>query len=70
MPVRIRPARASVNATASNGDARPDNRLALMDQGFFAGQRAAGQDEVMQVVWLYEHALDFEGLRRISPQSR
>jgi hypothetical protein len=36
-----------------------------MDQGFFAGQRAAGQDEVMQVVWLYEHALDFDGLRRV-----
>ena len=36
-----------------------------MDQGFFAGQRAAGQNEVMQVVWLYEHALDFDGLRRV-----
>jgi hypothetical protein len=36
-----------------------------MDQGFFAGQRAAGQNEVMQVVWLYEHPLDFDGLRRV-----
>jgi hypothetical protein len=63
--VRIRPARASVNGPASNGDARPDNQLALMDQGFFAGQRAAGQNEVMQVVWLYEHALDFDGLGRV-----
>ena len=36
-----------------------------MDQGFFAGQRAAGQNEVMQVVWLYEHALDFDGLKRV-----
>jgi hypothetical protein len=35
-----------------------------VDQGFFAGQRAADQDEVMQVVWLYEHAIDFDGLRR------
>jgi hypothetical protein len=35
-----------------------------VDQGFFAGQRAAGQDEVMQVVWVYEHAIDFDGLRR------
>jgi hypothetical protein len=65
VPVRIRTARASLHGTASNGDGRPDNRLALMDQGFFAGQRAAGQDEVMQVVWLYEHALDFDGLRRV-----
>jgi hypothetical protein len=54
-----------VNGSASNRDARPDNQLALMDQGFFAGQRAAGQNEVMQVVWLYEHALDFDGLRRV-----
>jgi hypothetical protein len=65
VPVRIRPARASVNGTASNGDAQPDNRLELVDQGFFVGQRAAGQNEVMQVVWVYEHALDFDGLRRI-----
>jgi hypothetical protein len=36
-----------------------------MDQGFFSGQRAAGQNEVMQVVWVYEHALDFDGLRRV-----
>ena len=49
----------------SNGDARPDNRLALVDQGFFAGQRAAGQNEVMQVVWLYKHGIDFDGLRRV-----
>jgi hypothetical protein len=50
VPVRISPARASVNGRASNGAERPDNRLAFVDQGFFAGQRAAGQDEVMQVV--------------------
>ncbi len=64
MAVRIRPARASFNSRASNGDARPDNRLALVDQGFFVGHRAIGQKEVMQVVWLYEHAIDFDGLRR------
>jgi hypothetical protein len=52
-------------AIRTNHDARPDNRLALMDQGFFSGQRAAGQNEVMQVVWLYEHALDFDGLKRV-----
>jgi hypothetical protein len=62
--VRIRPARASFNGRQSNGEARQDNRLALVDQGFFAGQSAAGQKEVMQVVWVYEHAIDFDGLRR------
>jgi hypothetical protein len=35
-----------------------------VDQGFFAGHRAAGNEEVMQVVWVYEHAIDFDGLRR------
>ena len=39
--------------------------MALMDQGFYAGQRAAGQKEVMQVVWLYEHGIDFDGLKRV-----
>jgi hypothetical protein len=43
---------------------RQDDRLALVDQAFFAGHRAAGQKDVMQVVWLYEHAIDWDGLRR------
>lgn len=49
---------------ASTGDVRPDNRLALMDQAFYAGHHASGQKEVMQVVWLYDRAIDFDGLRR------
>jgi hypothetical protein len=64
VPVRIRPARASFNGRASNGYARPDDRLALLDQAFFAGHRAAGQKEVTQCTWVYEHAVDFDGLRR------
>jgi hypothetical protein len=64
MPVRIRPARASFKSRAANGDARPDDRLALVDQAFFAGHRAAGQKDVMQVVWLYRHPIDLDGLRR------
>ena len=64
MPIRIRRARASSNNRASSGEARPDNLLALVDQGFFAGHRAIGQQEVMQVVWVYEHAIDFDGLKR------
>jgi hypothetical protein len=54
-----------VDSRASNGVARSDDRLVFMDQGFFAGQRAAGLEEVMQVVWVYEHAIDFDGLRRV-----
>ena len=64
MPVRIRPARASFNSRASNGDARPDNRLAFVDHGLFAQHRAIGRKLVIQCVWVYEHAIDFDGLRR------
>jgi hypothetical protein len=64
VPVRIRPTRTSLNGRASNGDARPDDRLALVDQAFYAGHLAAEQNEVMQVVWLYQHPIDFDGLRR------
>jgi hypothetical protein len=35
-----------------------------VDQTLFAGHRAAGQKEVTQCVWVYEHAVDFDGLRR------
>ena len=44
-------------------DAQPDNRLALTDQAFFAGHRAAGQKEVMQVAWLYGRPVDMDHLR-------
>ena len=41
-----------------------DNRLAFTDQLLFLGQRATGQELAMQAVWVYEHAVDFDGLRR------
>ena len=55
----------SLSSRASNNGVRPDDRLVFVDQGFFAGQRAAGLEEVMQVVWVYEHAIDLDGLRRV-----
>ena len=66
MPVRIRPARASFESRASNGDARPDNRLAFTDHGLFARHCAIGREPVIQVVWVYEHAIDFDGVRRFN----
>jgi hypothetical protein len=36
----------------------------MLDHAFFLGQRATGQKQVMQVVWIYEHAIDFEGVKR------
>jgi hypothetical protein len=66
VPVRPRRARASFDSRASNADARPDNRLALVDQGLFAGHRAAGLNLVIQCVWLYQHDVDLDGLRRFN----
>jgi hypothetical protein len=64
VPVRIGPAHASFNSRASNGDARPESPLAFMDQALFAVRRATGQEEAAQVVWVYEHPIDMDGLRR------
>ena len=46
--------------------ARVDNRLSFADQVMFLAMRATGQDMVMQTMWLYEHPVDFDGLRRFS----
>lgn len=43
---------------------RPDNRLSFTDQLLFLGQRATGQELVMQGVWIYERSVDLDGLRR------
>jgi hypothetical protein len=50
--------------TECAGAARPDNRLSFTDQLLFLGQPGTSQELVMQVVWVYEHAVDFDGLRR------
>jgi hypothetical protein len=66
VPVRIRPVRASFNSRTSNGDARPDNRLAVADHALFAQHHAIGRKVVIQCVWVYEHAIDFDGVRRFN----
>ncbi|BCI53794.1 hypothetical protein NIIDNTM18_30720 [Mycolicibacterium litorale] len=43
---------------------RPDERLSYLDQALFLGLRATGQAAVMQCVWIYDRAVDFDGLRR------
>ena len=35
-----------------------------MDHALFAQHRAIGRSVVIQVVWIYEHAIDFDGVRR------
>jgi hypothetical protein len=66
VPVRIRPARASFESRASKGDARLDNRLAIMDHALFAQHRAIGRQVVIQCVWIYDHAIDLDGVRRFN----
>lgn len=41
-----------------------DDVLAYVDQAMFLGLRATGQAAVMQAIWVYEHPLDLDGLRR------
>lgn len=42
----------------------PDNRLALADEALLAEHHAAGMNVVIQVTWLYDRAVDLDGLRR------
>ena len=52
--------------TVADGERSPEpvNVLAYPDQALFLGLRAAGQEAVMQALWIYEHPIDLRGLRR------
>lgn len=41
-----------------------DNTLDFIDQASFLGLRALGHGPVIQYIWIYEHSVDLEGLRR------
>ena len=41
-----------------------DNQLAYIDQGSFLGLRALGRGPHQQYIWLYDHDMDLDGLRR------
>ncbi len=51
---------------ASKGVAQPDNRLAFLDQATFLSARATGRAQLVQAVWIYNNAVDFDGLRRLN----
>src|SRR5271168_505789 len=42
-----------------------DNRIDLMDQAAFLELRATGQSTLIQFTWIYERAIDMDGVRRI-----
>ncbi len=41
-----------------------DNVLGLFDQAFFTGERVTDASGLLQCVWIYDHAIDIDGLRR------
>ncbi|WP_234820488.1 wax ester/triacylglycerol synthase domain-containing protein [Mycolicibacterium goodii] len=61
MAIQTRPVRARVRAVDA---ATPDNRLSFIDQAGFQMLRATGRHQLMQVIWIYEHAVDMDGLRQ------
>jgi hypothetical protein len=53
----------SPDLTMTHGGRR-DELLAFVDQGFYVGHRVTGQKEVTQCTWVYEHPVDFDGVKR------
>ncbi len=41
-----------------------DNRLAYLDQAMFDAMRAGSRAQLMQCLWIYEHPVDLDALRR------
>jgi hypothetical protein len=49
---------------ASESVVRPDNRLTIVDHGLFTQHQAIGRNLVIQCMWLYEHPVDFDEVKR------
>jgi hypothetical protein len=62
--LQTRSARAPSGEGALNGVVRVDDRLSFMDQACLQLLRATGRGQLMQAVWIYEHPVDVDGLRR------
>jgi hypothetical protein len=61
---KIRPERRRVLRRSSGGAPHTDNRLAFIDQATYQMMRTTGRAQLMQIVWIYEHPVDFDELRR------
>src|SRR5690349_9550776 len=66
MAIRMRPARSAIGSRASRSESRPDNRLTMVDHAFYSAELAIDQKQIMQVVWVYEHPINVEGLKRFN----
>ena len=50
--------------TKMKGTEEMTNILDLADQALFLGERATGATSVIQCIWVYDRAIDVDGLRR------
>lgn len=68
MTVGERPARGFFRRRIARDDASNDvasnDVLAYLDQATFELMRATGRSQLIQSVWVYEHPVDIEGLKR------
>ncbi|OBJ05326.1 hypothetical protein A5660_16635 [Mycobacterium alsense] len=64
MQLQTRARRSLPGRNASNGAVRADNLLSFMDQAMFRTLRALDRNAIVQCVWVYEHPVNVEGLRR------
>lgn len=55
---------SQTKSSASPDDGLPEHRLALWDEAAVRTMRATGRVQVMQCTWVYDHPIDFDGLRR------
>ena len=62
--METRSVRMPFRRRGAKGDVRQDNRLAFMDQASFLALRARDQPQLIQWVWVYQRAVDFDGLKR------
>lgn len=53
----------SVEARPARADSA--NLLSYTDQALFLALRATGQESIIQATWIYEHPVDYDGLRRL-----
>ena len=49
---------------AAGSRTEPDNLLSYADHGLFLTLRVADQESIIQATWIYEHPVDYEGLKR------
>ncbi|HKP40605.1 hypothetical protein [Mycobacterium sp.] len=66
MAIQIRPARKRLSQRTPKADVPRDNRLTFMDHAGIQFLRATGRGQLIQVVWIYEHPVDYDTLRRFN----